>query len=235
MRGLGDQAFVWANRIRWDAAPLAQSGLTATPLAFTSRQTWSYAWTNGWVPPELLEGPVALEKSSGPEPLGPQPVAVLFEGRFPKPAGPLELNASPAPAPMTPPVAGDAPVPLEDGTPPPQLPWPDPAPGKLVLVGASGFLENGALASQEFRGDQLLWNLVAGLAFDGDSESAPELAELATRARVPRGLGLVEPRTRLFWRAAVIAGGPFLLGLAAAGLAALRRRAPVRIQRSSPA
>jgi hypothetical protein len=90
-----------------------------------------------------------------------------------------------------------------------------------VLVGDSQFLENGALGSDEFRGDQLLWNLVAGSCFEGD------LAELATRTRTPPGFGLVEPRARLAWRAAVVAAGPVALVLCALAFAALRRRAPL--------
>lgn len=207
MRGLGDQAFLWANRIRWDTARLVELGLTATPLAFSSQRTWSYAWKGGWVPHALLSGPAALAGSSG-EYLGPQPFAVLFEGAFPRPKAPLCL----APADE----AAEAVETAE--TAPAERPWPASAPGRLVLIGDAQFLENDSLASAEFRGDQLLWNAVANLAFEG------ELLELATRARTPRGFGLVEPRARLVWRAGVIAAGPLLVVLGAVGLAAVRRR-----------
>ncbi len=222
-RGLGDQAFLWANRIRWDAARLAELGLTATPLAWSSPRTWSYAWKGGWVPHELLRGPAKLEGSSG-ETLGPQPLVALFEGTFPRPAKPLTL----APAAEPDPAASAQPAePAE-----PERPWPASAPGRLVLIGDAEFLENDALASAEFRGDQLLWNAVAGLAFEG------ELAELATRARAPRGFGYVEPRARLWWRVGVLAGGPLALVLGAATLAALRRRPaslPARLPARLPA
>src|SRR5262249_21824554 len=114
---------------------------------------------------------------------------------------------------------GAPPVPLAP-PPPPERPWPAPAPGKLVLIGDSAFLENDRLQAAEFRGDQLLWNVVAGLVLE------PELAAVATRARATRGLGLVAPETRLVWRALVIAGGPALLVLGAAAVALARRRAP---------
>jgi hypothetical protein len=206
-RGLGDQAFLYANRLRWDEARLAALGLRATPLAVTSARTWSYAWKGGWVPSELLAGPAELEGSSGAETLGPQPLWVLFEGTFPKPAGPLALGGA---------------VP-DPGTPAEEPPWPAPAPGALAWIGDSSFLENERLIEDAdgpaFRGDALLWNAVAGLAFEG------ELAELATRARPARGFGHVAPRARLLWRAGVTAGGPALLALVAAGIALLRRRA----------
>lgn len=206
MRGLGDQAFLWANRLRWDERRLAELGLTATPLAWSSPRTWSFAWKGGWVPPELLAGPVALEGSSG-EFLGPQPLIVRFEGTFPRPAGALRLG----PAAETEP---------SDTAAPEARPWPASAPGTLLFLGDSAFLENDALASQEFRGDRLLWNAVASLAFEG------ELRELATRAHAPGGFGLVAPRTRLGLRTLAIAGGPLVLVAAAAAFASLRRRAP---------
>lgn len=202
MRGLGDQAFLFANRLRWDAARLAELGLTATPLAFSSPVTWSYAWTGGWIPPELLRGPAAVEKSSGPEPLGPQPLIVLFEGTFPRPTRPLTLNPPPA----------------EEPPPEPEAPWPPPGRGRLLWIGDSAFLTNAALTEGELRGDHLLWNAVAGSVFTG------ELAELATRLQVPRGFGLVAPRARLAGRAFAVGAGPLLLVLGSVCVALLRRR-----------
>src|SRR5262245_39262640 len=217
-KGLGDQAFLWANFIRLDAARLAALGIRATPLAFSSRETWSYAWTGGWIPDELLHGPAAIEKSSGAGTLGPLPLAVLFEGSFPKPEKPMRLNPPPPPKPEGADAPGGEAAPAE----PPEPLWPASAPGELVLLGDSQFLENGWLGSEEFRGDQFLWNLVANMVFEG------ELAELATRTRTPPGFGLVEPRTRLLWRGAVVAAGPLALLLCALGFAALRRRGAPR-------
>ncbi len=253
-RDLGDQAFLWANRLRWDEEQLAELGLTATPFVFTSGRTWSFAWKGGWIPHELLRGPAELEGSSGAGYLGPQPLAVLFTGIFPEPAGPLVL-APAGPAPLgaeksdehTPPVGSpatagesvgsDAPgvQVASPGSEPPspeeppaasttERPWPEPAPGELVFLGCSEFLENERLTDPVFRGDQLLWNATATLAF-GDGEAAGparDLCQIATRHRTLRGFGYVEPRSRLLWRGVVVAGGPLAL-LALGGLAALLR------------
>jgi hypothetical protein len=203
MRGLGDQAFLFANRIRWDAARLAALGLTATPLAFTSQETWSYAWKGGWIPPELLAGPAELEGSSGSTFMGPQPVVVLFEGTFPPSSGSLELNPS---------AEAESEAPTE--------PWPPSGRGRLVLIGDAEFVTNAALGARDLRGDHLLWNAVASTVFTG------ELAELATRARVGRGFGLVAPEEKLLGRALVIASGPTLLLLLSLASALHRRRPP---------
>jgi hypothetical protein len=248
---LGDQAFLWANRVRWDEAKLAQLGIRAGPLLTTSERTWSFAWKGGWVPHELLRGPAELEGSSGAGYLGRQPLAVYFEGQFPRPAGPLELNPSLPPANPAPPAkeedpanqvapaAPDAIGPGESGATPaappapavpaaPERPWPAPAPGKLVLLGCSEFLENERLADPAFRGDQLLWNAVAALAFDSE-----ELRSVATRWQMSPGFGYVAPRARLAWRTIVIASGPALV-VALAALVALARARPVRGQGARP-
>lgn len=203
LRGLSDQAFLWANRLRWDEARLAELGLTATVLATTSEQSWSYAWSGGWVPDELLAGPAA---SAGY--LGRQPLAALFEGTFPRPTKPLTLN---------PPAPDAAPVEEE--------PWPASAPGKLLWLGCSQFLTNERLVGDEFRGDQLLWNAVATLAFE------PELAELATRTRARPGFGVVAREETLAWRAGVVAGPVVLVALAALLVAASRARRSPRFGR----
>jgi len=199
LRGLSDQAFPFANRLRWDEERLAALGLRATVLATTSPRSWSYAWSGGWIPDELLDGPAA---SAGY--LGRQPLAALFEGTFPRPTRPLTLT----------PPAPDAPLGEE-------APWPASAPGKLLFVGSSQFLTSERLVDPEFRGDSFLWNAVATLAFE------PELAELATRARTRPGFGVIAPTTRLAWRTGVVTGAPLLLALLALLFVTLRaRRAP---------
>ncbi|MEQ1893890.1 MAG: hypothetical protein ABL998_15220, partial [Planctomycetota bacterium] len=203
LRGLSDQAFLWANRLRWDETRLRELGLRATVLATTSEQSWSYAWSGGWVPDELLSGPAA---SAGY--LGRQPLVALFEGTFPRPTKPLSLN----------PPAADAPPIAEE-------PWPASAPGKLLWLGCSQFLTNERLVDDEFRGDQLLWNAVATLAFE------PELAELATRSRARPGFGVVERGARLTWRAGVVGGPPLVLALVALVVAAVRARRSPRFGR----
>jgi hypothetical protein len=207
-RNLGDQAFVMASAIRLDRARLLELGLTATTLATSSPRSWTYAWTGGWLPAEILRGPADVEKSSGPDYVGPQPLMVLVEGRFPRPDGPLTLAAAASDGAVAPDALSGA----DD-----ERPWPAPAPGALLLVGDAKFLANEHLGGDAFRGDHLLWNAVAALAFP------PELAALATRIRVAPGFGYVEPEARLAWRAAVIGGPPAAL-LALAALVALARR-----------
>jgi hypothetical protein len=203
LRGLSDQAFLWANRLRWDETRLRELGLMATVLATTSEQCWNFAWSGGWVPDELLRGPGA---SAGY--LGRQPLAALFEGTFPRPTKPLTLN---------PPVAEEPPV--------EEKPWPASAPGKLLWLGCSQFLTNERLVNDEFRGDQLLWNAVATLAFE------PELAELATRSRARPGFGVVAREETLAWRAGIVAGPSLMVVVAALLLAAWRARRAARFGR----
>ena len=57
----------------------------------------------------------------------------------------------------------------------------------------------------------------------------PELVESATRRAALRGFGLVEPETRLFWRAAVLAAGPTAMLALALALFLLRRRRPAQV------
>ena len=57
----------------------------------------------------------------------------------------------------------------------------------------------------------------------------PELVESATRRAVARGFGLVEPETRLLWRAVVLAAGPTAMLVLALALFLLRRRRPVLV------
>jgi len=228
-RRLGDQAFLYANRLRWDERRLSELGLSARTLLTTSEHSWSYAWTGGWIPHELLRGPAALETSSGPAFLGRQPLAVLFEGTFPRPERPLRLDALPG---------REAPPPLPTGetaggetsagsSAAPERPWPASAPGRLLFLGCSEFLKNERLVAPDFRGDQLLWNGVAELAFE------PELAALATRTEAPRGFGFVAPERRLALRAGAIGAGPAAL-LVLAGLVALARARRPRPLPSAP-
>ena len=90
-----------------------------------------------------------------------------------------------------------------------------------MLVGNSEAFKNEWLLREDFRGDHFLVNAVAALTLP------PELAALAGRRDVPRGLEYVEPERRLAWRAAVLGLGPVgvvVLGLAARLLAAARSR-----------
>ena len=76
------------------------------------------------------------------------------------------------------------------------------------------------LRAPGFRADHLLLNAVAALALDRD------LAAVASRRRVARGFGHVEPSTKLRWRTLVLGTMPAVL-LAAAVLRSLAsRRSP---------
>ena len=77
------------------------------------------------------------------------------------------------------------------------------------------------MLDEEFRGEELLWNVVAHLALP------EELATLATKRSVAPGFGLLPANEKLRWRSTVI-GAP----LAAVALFALvwllaRRATPV--------
>jgi hypothetical protein len=81
-RGLGDQAFLWASALRWDAQTLAERGIRAHTLISSSERSWSFPWKGGFLPPEVLAGPLP-GADGAPGWIGRQPLAVLFEGPFP--------------------------------------------------------------------------------------------------------------------------------------------------------
>jgi hypothetical protein len=90
--GLGDQLFLWGNRIVLDAPRLARLGLETQVLMETSDQAWAIDWRGGFLEPEALAGPPA----SGA--LGAQPLAVRVRGRFPALDSPREPAPADAPA-----------------------------------------------------------------------------------------------------------------------------------------
>jgi hypothetical protein len=184
--GVSDQAFHGASSIALDRERLAELGLREQVLATSSPRTWTHPWQGGYVPTEVLTGPGAEGYA------GPLPLIVRVSGPFPLPAEPLRRSAG-----------TDAPLP------------PPSAPGELVLVGASEPFKNPWLLHPEFRGDQLLVNLVAHLTLP------PEVAELTGRRAVPRGLRYVAPEERARWRGWVLGLGP--LAVLALGLVHLVR------------
>jgi hypothetical protein len=240
---LGDQAFLWTSYLRSDPARLAELGLSARTLITTSQRSWTYPWKSGWLPEDVLAGP-----PPGPGGAGAYqphlPLAVLFEGAFPAPSKPLRMPFSvpAAPAPESeaegaetaggeeasaPPAEeasaatqGDAEggeTPQESA--PAELPWPAPAPGKLLFLACSELFKNHRILDPDFRGADLLWNATLSLALE------PELAAVATRrARAP-GFGYVAPERRLALRAAVLGAGPLALLALALGLSLARRPA----------
>jgi predicted transcriptional regulator len=188
--GLGDQAFIWGSFLRLDEQRLAEAGLTAKVLMTTSEQAWSFLWSGGWLPFELLEGP-PIDEAGEPQWAGRLPLAVDLEGSFPWPRTAFSRT------------------PGADG--PEAYPEPEPVDeqrsGRLVIVGSSEVFKNNRLVGlrPEFRGDHLLLNVVADLAL-GDG-----LPEVLTRRDVSRGFDVLDEDERLRWRATVVLALPVLL------------------------
>ena len=196
-RGLGDQAFIWANYFELDDKRLGEQGIRATPLIYTSDRTWSYAWKGGWIPDALLTGPARSEDGT-PRWLGRKAMAVLLEGSFPLPLTSL--------------VAGQdstrtADAETHDKAERPVQPGKSPAPGRLLLVACSELFKNAWLRGPEFRGDHFLLNAVATLALP------PALASVMARRPVRPGFDYVGPARRLMWRSFIVATLPFVLVL----------------------
>lgn len=203
MRGVGDQALAFPSYVRVDAERLAAANLTATPIVSTSDRSWSYNWTGGWIPDDLLQGPPS-EATADAKPLGRVPLAVLFEGAFPKPSASLLTRRAEA--------AGDVEF--------------DPTPGvptKLVFVGCSQMFKNERLLDPEYRADHLLMNVAAGLGLNDN------LARIASHRRIAPGFDYIEPDHRLRWRAIVLAAGPAAMLAFGMFWTAWRRRAPIII------
>ncbi len=199
---LGDQAFANPNALRWDPERLEELGLRATVLITTSARTWSLDWSGGWLPPEVLVAPEDGDFD------GKRPLAVLFEGRFPKPKEPLRLR------------------PDEEGeVPADAAPWPPSAEGQLLFLGCSSVFQSDRILDPTYRGSELLENAVASLTLDG------ELADLATRRTTARGFDFVAPSARLNWRAWMVSSGPLALVLGGS-IVALRRRRPSPLPRA---
>lgn len=236
-RGLGDQAFTWANYIDWDEDKLSQAGIEAEVLITSSDRAWSYAWTGGYLAPEVLRGPWATnsaeaagESNQGgsadadsatapPTPPAPieglqkrasVPLAVRFRGTFPPPSEPIAALAEGA----EPNLRG--------------VPEQPAAPGDLLLIGCSELFKNEALAERTFRSEHLLISSVAAMALpDG-------LAAVAARWPARPGLDYVSPQQRTLWKRIVWSSGPLLV-LIFGGLWTLLRRGRPTSGRSNAA
>jgi hypothetical protein len=152
---LSDQAFVWANRIRWSEERLAELGITARALISSSARTWEHAWTGGFLPGELLRPPSAEEDARW---LGRVPLLAEFEGSFPTPGEPILAVDDPGAS----------------------APWPTSAPGRLLLCGCARIFQDDRLLDARFRGDRLWIAAVSALALAPD---LAELAGRSRAAR----------------------------------------------------
>jgi hypothetical protein len=214
-RNLGDQAFLYGNRIRLDRERLAELGLDATVLMTTTARAWTFPWTGGFLEEDPHATPPPSEHVGGPPPgpdgapayQGEMPLAVLVEGTFPKPENALRVVMGAEAGAMDAAALAD---------------YPPSAPGKLMLVGCSSAFQDDRLHHPDFRADHLLLSSVAYLALP------PELAAIATRHPTVRGFGYVEPQAKLRWRSIVLATPPAAILLLAGVVFAVRRRKPRR-------
>ncbi len=238
MRGLGDQAFIWGNELRLDAERLAERELDAQVLMTTSDKSWRFRWSGGFLPPDVLEGPIDLERTDdiyrgAPKLLpateatpaerriegeyaGKVPLAVRVSGAFPAWVDVRKIRQAATDRGET--LAEEPEEYLRTGG----------APGELVVIGCSEMFKNDRLLDSEFRADHLLINAACELTV------GPELTYVASRRRIAPGFDYIEPERKLVWRVAVLAAGPLLLlafGLLRVGL----RRSPRVIAPSTPA
>ena len=212
-RGLGDQLFKWGSYFRLDKRRLRDMDLAAKMLITTSPRTWSFAWEGGFLPEEVLKGPLP-DETERIEYLGRLPLATMIEGVFP-------LWNPPPPPP--PPTFEETAPPAPEQEPYEPLDLDSLANGsrtRLLLIGGSELFKDDQLLDEEFRADQLLLNSVATLALDTD------LASIATKRPVSRGFDYVDPSHRLRWRIVVIGAVPALTMLVWIGSAVTRRRSP---------
>lgn len=142
--GLGDQLFIFGNRLAWDPAVLARHELRARPLITSSERTWSLDWSGGDLPPAALQGPPAGQY------LGRQTLAAEFEGRFPPPESDPALARE-----------GEAPA-VGAG---------DERRGQLIWIGCSDMFKNGRLHLAGFDHAQLLLRSAAHLALGDELTS----------------------------------------------------------------
>lgn len=135
---LGDLLFIWGNRFAVDAERLRDAGLSAQTLISTSPGAWSFDWSGGWLPGEVLAGP-------GGGGIGAQPLAVEVRGRFPA----VEAVRIDGGGTQLQPVANDTPA----------------SDGALWLIGSSEMFKDRHLLRPEFAHDQLLLNVTAAAAY----------------------------------------------------------------------
>ena len=132
---LGDQAFSDASELRVDQATLERWGLRAQPLLTTTDRSWTFPWTAGWLPPEVMEPPTDRQATRG------RTLALAIDGTFPR-------------AQITP--DGERSWKLEHGSRNGER-------GRLLLLGCSSVFRDATLESTPLRGDRLLLAAAADL------------------------------------------------------------------------
>jgi len=191
---LGGLLFIWGSRFQLDEARIAQLGLSREILVTTSPRAWTYNWVGSWIPEESFTEPAQFLP-------GPQPLAVLLEGRFPR----MEVKKD---------EQGRESLSVVEGA------GAAGSPGKMLLIGCSEMFKNAHLQAAGYQHDQLLLNAVALLAH------GPELAEIQARTKAPKVVPYQPGEVRIAWWGIVLGSAPavfILYGL----LRLLWRRRPI--------
>ena len=134
-RHLGDLLFIWGNRFALDRQRLAEIGMDAQVLISTSERSWAYAWSGGWLPPDVFSSSDYLQ--------GTQPLAVQLTGHFDR-------------ARFSEDAEGRSQIKLGEKA---------QDAGQLLLVGSSEMFKNEYLYAAGFQHDQFLLNAVAHMAY----------------------------------------------------------------------
>jgi len=194
--GVGDLAMPWASVIDVDDETLATWNLSAHPFIASSTRTWTYAWSGGFIPPEVLSRTDSTGESIPYE--GRRILAMRIDGHFP---------AFVLPPPGTPPdQQADRPLtPSDHAT-------------TLLLFGCSEMFKDDRIGDREYPADHLLVSSVVQLLDD------PVLAQIASRRVMSRGFEAVASRERIVWRVVVLLAVPVGLLLVGAVRAVLMRR-----------
>ncbi len=180
---LGELLFIWGSRFSLDQQQLSSRGLTAEVLVRTSSRAWTYSWKGGWIPEEAFVEPGEPDAFLD----GPQPLAVLLQGTFPR----FETMKDEAGRSFLAPSAA-----------PPRANQPA---GELLLIGCSEMFKNPNLYRPGQQHDQFLLNAVAYLTHGG------EMAELQARQPSAESFPVQTATVNAGLRGIVVALPPVLL------------------------
>jgi hypothetical protein len=191
--------YLWGTPVEQNDAELKRLGLQSVTLFTSSERCWKEKFSEGVVPGSYFD-------SRKRDWLGPQPLAVLLNGKFPDtfegrgvPPWPAKTGADAA----TPPPP-DTPTALK------------PAAGQLLLVGdAKMFEDDIAQAGQNLL---FLLNAVDGLALGAD------LISIRSKMLTERAIKPVTDSQKFMWRLFVIGLVPVVLAIYGISRATLRRK-----------